>query len=158
MKFEELKQGARYETTEKVFTREEIVEFAELYDHQPLHMDPEFASDGPFGDVIASGFHTISAAWNLWMTHGVMETDGRGGISLDECRWYEPVYPGDRIRSIVTLSQLRITQKGRGFMKMDFQVLNHHDRMVLEFSTCGLIARQEDAPQVEKAGRLSGEP
>lgn len=144
MRFEQLVEGATYETREKEITDDEIVRFATDYDHQPLHLDPEFAADGPFGGLIASGFHTLAVAWNLWMTHGVMESDGRGGIGLEGCRWHEPVFAGDRLRARVTIGELRLTRKDHGFIRMDFEVLNQHDRIVLEFRTSGIQAREED--------------
>lgn len=144
MKYEDLELGATFETRSIEMTRQKILSFAQDYDHQSLHLDEDFARSGPFGDIIASGFQTLAVGWNLWLTHGVMEDDGRGGISLDDCRWFEPVFPGDRLRSRVVITELRVTSKGRGFIRADIDVLNHHDRVVARFSTCGLQARRCD--------------
>lgn len=144
MKHEDLELGATFETRSTEMTRQKILSFAQDYDHQRLHLDEEFASNGPFGDIVASGFQTLAVGWNLWLTHGVMEDDGRGGISLDDCRWFEPVFPGDRLRSRVVITELRVTSKGRGFIRTDIDVLNQHDRVVARFSTCGLQARRSD--------------
>lgn len=144
MKYEDLELGSTYETRSIEVTREEILSFAQDYDHQRLHLDEDFARTGPFGDIVASGFQTLAVGWNLWLTHGVMEDDGRGGISLDDCRWFEPVFPGDRLRSRAVITELRVTSKGRGFIRTDIDVLNHHDRVVARFSTSGLQARRGD--------------
>ena len=142
MKYEDLTLGATFETRSIEMTREMILRFAQDYDHQPLHLDEDFARAGPFGEIIASGFQTVAVGWNLWLTHGVMESDGRGGISLDDCRWFEPVFVGDRLRSRVEITELRVTSKGRGLIRTQIEILNQHDRPVARFSTCGLQARR----------------
>ena len=43
-------------------SEEEIVAFAARYDPQPFHIDPEAATSGPFGGLIASGWHTTAPA------------------------------------------------------------------------------------------------
>ena len=39
---------------------DEIVAFAKQFDPQTIHTDPEAAKNGPFGGLIASGWHTLS--------------------------------------------------------------------------------------------------
>ncbi|AXV06726.1 MaoC domain protein [Euzebya pacifica] len=144
MKYEEIELGSVHETRAQLITTEDVIAFASDYDPQPMHTDPAFAEGGPFGGLIASGFHTMSIAWSLWMTHGVMEQDGQGGISLDDARWFAPTRPGDRIRARVTISERRLTTRGRGFIRMDFEVLDHDDSVLMSFSTTGLLARRAD--------------
>ena len=44
---------------------EDIVEFAVRYDPQPIHTDPRAAAAGPFGGLIASGWHTIAVVMRV---------------------------------------------------------------------------------------------
>ena len=53
-----------------VVTHEEIVDYASQWDPQPIHIDPEAAKAGHFGDVIASGLHTF-AVFNRLATAAV---------------------------------------------------------------------------------------
>ncbi|QCC52517.1 MaoC family dehydratase [Halapricum salinum] len=78
-------------------TREEIVEFAEQYDPQPFHVDPEAAADSPFGGLVASGWHTASMTMRLLVTGILQEADTRGALGVDEMRWLAPVRPGDTL-------------------------------------------------------------
>lgn len=160
MKFEELDQGAVYETVEREVTLEAIYEFARLYDAQPMHLDREVSSRGAFGDVIASGFQTLALAWGLWVQHGVMEDDGRGGIALEDARWFAPVYPGDRVRARVCLEEVRVTSKGRGLIGLRIQAVNQADVVVASFLTTGLHARRgEVAPSaVDATPRSASQP
>ena len=41
-------------------SHEEIVDFASRWDPQPFHVDDEWARDGVFGEVIASGVHSFA--------------------------------------------------------------------------------------------------
>jgi acyl dehydratase len=58
--FEDYLPGAVYEYGYLTVTEAEILEFAARFDPQPIHTDPGFAAAGPFGGLIASGWHTAS--------------------------------------------------------------------------------------------------
>ena len=47
-----------------IFTEENIIKFAQQFDPQPFHIDPEAAKDSPYGGLTASGWHT--AALRRW--------------------------------------------------------------------------------------------
>jgi len=47
----------------------EIVAFAERFDPQPIHADADVADGGPFGGLIASGWHTASLAMRMTVDH-----------------------------------------------------------------------------------------
>jgi len=145
MKYEDIELGSVHVTRDRRISADEIIAFAKEYDPQPMHTDPSVADAGAFGGLIASGFHTMAVAWSLWMGHGIMEHDGQGGISLDDARWFAPTRPGDRVRARVTISERRLTRRGRGFIRMDFEVLDQRDSVLMSFSTTGLIARHSVA-------------
>ncbi|WP_286886257.1 MaoC/PaaZ C-terminal domain-containing protein [Aneurinibacillus sp. UBA3580] len=70
MYFEEFYTGQRFTLEPITITAEEIDEFARKYDPQPIHIDREFAEQGPFGGIIASGFHTAGVVWRQWIESG----------------------------------------------------------------------------------------
>ena len=57
---DELPIGRALPIGSMVVTREQIIEFASQWDPQPIHIDPDAAGAGHFGDVIASGLHTFA--------------------------------------------------------------------------------------------------
>jgi len=64
-------------------------------DHNPIHVDPDYAAKGPFGRTIAHGLMTLAYAaemLNLW-TNGAF--DQGGGI---EVAFTGPVYVGETVR------------------------------------------------------------
>ena len=56
--FEDYQVGDVHEFGTAEVTEERIVSFAQEFDPQPFHVDSEAAADGPFGGIIASGWHT----------------------------------------------------------------------------------------------------
>jgi len=78
-------------------TEAEIVEFAERYDPQWFHTDPDRAADSIYGDLIASGWHTASMSMRLFVDGFLEETAALGAKGLDHLRWPAPVVPGDEL-------------------------------------------------------------
>ncbi len=65
--FEDYLPGAVYEYGYLTVTEAEILEFARRFDPQPIHIDPGFAATGPFGGLIASGWHTAGLLMRLFL-------------------------------------------------------------------------------------------
>jgi acyl dehydratase len=61
---------------------DEIVAFAEQFGPQAIHIDPEAAKNGPFGGLIASGWHTAGLMTRLFMEHYLTKV-----ASLISPRW-----------------------------------------------------------------------
>ena len=73
---------------------DEIVAFATRFDPQTLHRDPEAAKNGPFGGLIASGWHTAGLMTRLFVDHYLTKVASLGSPGGDELRWVKPVRPG----------------------------------------------------------------
>ncbi len=56
--FEDYALGTTYECGHVSVDEASIVTFAKEFDPQPFHVDPVAAASGPFGGLIASGWHT----------------------------------------------------------------------------------------------------
>ncbi|BDZ44639.1 MaoC family dehydratase [Naasia aerilata] len=80
----------------------DVVAFADLSgDHNPIHLDQEFASGTPFGGTIVHGYLTLSLVVPLMAE--VFEVTGASvGINygLDRLRFPAPVPVGARVRVI----------------------------------------------------------
>ena len=63
--FEDYVPGAVFEYGEIPVTEAEIIEFARRFDPQYIHVDRERAVQGPFGGLIASGWHTAAMMMRL---------------------------------------------------------------------------------------------
>lgn len=114
MYYEDVVIGTETATGSWTFTEEEIISFAQKYDPQAFHTDPEAAKAHEFGGIVASGFHIGSIWMKLTvenMAKALAELKERGetpseseggraaGVSpgFKKMRWLGPVRPGDTI-------------------------------------------------------------
>src|SRR3974377_2033372 len=81
----------------------EVVAFAKRFDPQSIHTDSEAAKRGPFGGLIASGWHPWGLMMRLYVEHYLPHVASLASPGLDELRWLEPVRPGDRLSLRVTV-------------------------------------------------------
>jgi len=93
---EDLAVGQTWEPGSVTFTEEEILAFAEEYDPQPFHVDPE-AAKRHFDDVIASGWHTAAGCMRPFAMEVLSEVAIVAALGIDDLRWHAPVYPGDTL-------------------------------------------------------------
>jgi 3-hydroxybutyryl-CoA dehydratase len=101
--FEDLSVGQSAEMT-RVATVEVTKAFADLSgDHNPLHLDPEYAKTTPFGGVIAHGM--LSAAY-ISAVLG-QQLPGAGSVYLNQTlRFRRPIRMGDSVTARVTVKAL----------------------------------------------------
>ena len=141
MKFDELQVGQKFTSKPWKIGEDEIREFAAKYDPQDLHLDEEWAAQGPFGKIIASGLMTVSIAWSQWINTGIPGKDQLGGIALNNLQWLKPVFIGDELTTEITISELRKTSKSNNAINgLSFEVRNQKGEVVLKFETIGLLA------------------
>ncbi len=60
--FEDLAIGMRFQSPEKLVTREDIKRFAAEFDPQPFHLDEAAAEGTALRGLAASGWHTAAIA------------------------------------------------------------------------------------------------
>jgi acyl dehydratase len=131
--FEDYHVGMVDEFGEVHVTGEEIVEFARRYDPQTMHIDPEAAAKGPFGGLIASGWHTAAMIMRLFVENYLSKVATLPAPGIDELRWTRPVRPGDRLRVRVTVTEARRSQSkpDRGMVRSLVEVLNQNGEVVM---------------------------
>jgi acyl dehydratase len=89
--------GDTYTTPSVTVSEDDITRFAREFDPQPFHTDPEAAAAGPFGGLIASGWHTAAMTMRLLVDGELRPAGGIIGLGFDEFRWPHPVRPGDEL-------------------------------------------------------------
>ena len=89
----------------KTFTDEDVKTFAEISgDHNPIHLDDDFAATTPFERRLVHGMLT---AGMLSAVLG-MQLPGPGSIYLkQELNFRAPVFIGDTITATVTVTKVR---------------------------------------------------
>jgi acyl dehydratase len=139
--FEDYVAGAVYEYGYTSVSEADIIAFAERFDPQPIHTDARFAAGGPFGGLIASGWHTASLAMRLVVDHYVSRVASLASPGVDELRWPTPVRPGDLLRVRTTILETRRSRSkpDRGLVRTRAELLNQHDQIVLSLVAMNLI-------------------
>jgi acyl dehydratase len=145
--FEDWTEGEALETRGATITESQILDFAMLYDPQPMHMDKAFAEQGMFGELIASGFHTLSVSFRLFYDLGYFVYSNIIGVGLDEVRWTAPVRSGDTLRCRVDVLELRASRSkpDRGSMKFRVTAFNQRDEEVMKFTSTSILRRRDTA-------------
>lgn len=142
--WEDFEAGQVYELGPHTVTAEEIVEFARQFDPQPFHLDEEAAARGPFGGLIASGWHTAALFMRMYVEELINETVSMGSPGVEELRWLVPVRPGDELRGRVTILEATpsSTRPDRGTIRARMEMLNQRDEVVLTMIARGFLGRR----------------
>jgi acyl dehydratase len=140
--FEDYVAGSVYEFGWVTLSEREIVEFAERYDPQYLHVDRERAERGPYEGLIASGWHTAAIVMRLFVAHFLSHIASLGSPGIDELRWLVPVRPGDTLRIRIRILETRRlrSKPDRGVVKSLIEVLNQRDEVVATLTGSNFIA------------------
>ena len=117
--YEDVPVGERTRTGSVTFTLDSIIEFARLYDPQPMHLDEAAAKSSLFGMLVASGWQTLNLTMRLMVEAKPLGATPLVGIEINEIRFTRPVLPGDTISAeleIVKKWQSK-TRPDRGFLQ-----------------------------------------
>jgi acyl dehydratase len=130
-------------------TEAEMIEFAGRYDPQPIHVDPGAASGGPFGGLIASGWHLACLFASLWVPDVLATDTNMWSPGIEELRWLVPVHPGDELtaRSRVVETWPSRSGRGRGTVVGEYELINQRDEVVMRFLGRGQIPLRSAAQQ-----------
>ena len=142
--FEDFTVGRRFESPSFAVTEAEIVEFARRYDPQPFHLDADAARQSPYGGLIASGLHTLTLTFRLFLETGALAASSLGSPGLDEIRWLLPVRPDDTLRVVVEVAAARpsSSKPDRGIATLRYQAFNQHGQIVLTMTGHQLLRRR----------------
>lgn len=142
--FEDYEPGPVYEFGPIEVTEAEVIGFAKKFDPQYIHTDPEKAARGPFGGIIASGWHTSSLMMRLYVDHYLSSVASMASPGIDELRWIKPVRPGDSLWIRVTALDARPSKSKPdvGVVRVFVEVLNQNRETVMTVNTVNLFRRR----------------
>lgn len=139
--FEDFTVGETWSSEPTLVSAEEIMAFGRAYDPQPMHTDPQWATQGPFGGLIASGWLIASLSVKVFVQAGGYGETPVVGLGIDELRWHRPVKAGD---SIIVTRELVETRRSasnpdQGILRMRVTVRNQHGDVVMSLMTAGRV-------------------
>ncbi len=122
--FNEIEIGDNAEYT-RLITNQEVEAFAAISgDHNPIHLDPEYAASTAFGECIAHGMLTgalISAAI-------AMQLPGPGSVYLNQSiQFRAPVFLGDTLTVTLTVTEKHAK---RPWITLQCEVTNQEGKAV----------------------------
>jgi acyl dehydratase len=125
----------------------EVIAFATKFDPQDIHVDPAVAAGGPFGGLIASGWHTAAMMMRLFADHYLSKVASLASPGVDELRWTRPVRPGDTLRIRVTVLEANISRSkpDRGVIRTLIEVLNQEGDLAMSCKAINLLRRRDSA-------------
>jgi len=143
--FEDYTVGVKQEVGSVSISEADIIEFANKYDPQDFHTDPEKAASGPFGGLIASGWHTISVVMRLLVDRYLDNVSSLGSPGIDELRWMAPVRPGDvlTVQAEVVNARRSSSKPDRGLIHTNIEVSNQAGVMVMTMKAINLVSCRE---------------
>lgn len=142
--FEDLAVGQTYATTSVSVSAEEIMAFGRQFDPQPFHTDVEAARNGPFGELVASGWHTASLTMRLIIGGELKFAGGAVGRGVDNIEWPRPVKAGDALRAENEVIETRAlkSRTTHGVIKLRTTTRNQHDEIVQTMVATILVQRR----------------
>jgi acyl dehydratase len=154
--FEDIVVGEPIALGSHTFTEAEIIRFGRLYDPQYFHIDPEAARHGPFGGLVASGWHTVSVGHRhmvdaLFAEEARLRSLGREpGVSgpspgVNRMDFKAPVRPGDTVAYTLTVTGKRPSNSlpGWGLLFNTLEAHNQHGELVYHAELVGFTKRRD---------------
>jgi len=118
----------------KTITDADIRAFAEVTgDHNPLHLDDDYAAKTRFGRRIAHGMLSASLISAVLAN----ELPGAGSVYLSQTlKFVNPVFPGDTVTARVTVIEIR---DNKPIVKLETVCLNQRNENVLQGEATVLV-------------------
>ena len=141
MKFEQFEVGQVIEVGPAIVTEPDVLAYARAWDPQWFHTDPQRAKSGPFGGLIASGWHTCGIAMRLVADAALAGSESFASPGLAYLKWKHPVRPGDalRVRATVLETRRSASQPHLGILRWRWQLFNQTDTEVLDLEATSLF-------------------
>jgi acyl dehydratase len=144
--YDDLSVGQKFESKPYKVTAAEIRSFARRYDPQTFHLDAKKAEGTVFRGLAASGWHTGAVTMRLLVEGELRVAGGHVGLGLDELRWPLAVRPGDVLRLVSEIVELRASKSrpDRGIARLKHVTTNQKGETVMSFVSTQLVPRRRD--------------
>ncbi|MDJ0951419.1 MAG: MaoC family dehydratase [Alphaproteobacteria bacterium] len=141
---EDFQVGNRYRSPAITVTERQIISYALDYDPQAFHIDVEAGRAHPFGQVFASGLHTLALSFRLFAESRVLAACAHAGMGMDKLRWRKPVMPGDTLHLELEVLSARPSDSraGLGILVLRHDTVNQDAALVLTLECTHMIKRR----------------
>jgi acyl dehydratase len=136
---DDLAVGDWMDLGEVTVSRDEIIEFARRFDPLPIHLD---AVGSRFGDVIASGIHTMALYSSLASRAYIPRLALVAGKGLDRLRLPNPVFPGAVLTGSADIVDV-VPQPKHADVHCLSTLVDQHGKVVMSFVGITVVRRRE---------------
>lgn len=145
--FEDYVVGTVAEHGSYAVTEEEVIRFAVAFDPHLMHTDVAASAEGPFGGLIASGWHTTAMMMRIMVDNYLNERTSLGSPGIDDLRWHKPVRPGDVLsaRFTVIAARASASKPDRGLLHTRIELMNQTGEIVMSQVMLNLMRRRANA-------------
>lgn len=122
--WDDLAVGQVYTSGSLTLDKNQMIAFAEAFDPQPMHTNEEEAKDTFFGQLVGSGWHTLSSTIRLMAEAKPFGKTPLIGMEVDKVRFMKPLLPGVTLQAKMEVVDLRPSRKeGRGYVRVHVTTL-----------------------------------
>ena len=146
--WEDLEPGLVVSLGSKHVTAGEIIEFAEEFDPQPMHLSAEAGKASILGGLSASGWHSCAMLMRLMYDGYFSNSTSQGSPGIDQMRWKKPVLAGDTLTGSIAVLGRRISRSrpDLGLVTARATLVNQRGEIVLEMeNTAMFLLRNPEA-------------
>ena len=145
--WEDFVPGAVISCGPRTITHEEIIEFAEEFDPQPMHLDEEAAANSMLAGLAASGWHSCAILMSMICDGYIRNSSFMGAPGVDEVKWLLPIRAGDTLMLKVTFLETRssASRTDMGLVRTVYEMTNHKDDLVMTMNNTAMFARRSQS-------------
>jgi acyl dehydratase len=119
--------------------RDEIIEFARRFDPLPIHID---GTESPFGDVIASGMHTLSLFASISSPKFMARIALVAGKGFDRMRLPHPVRPGSVLTGSLEVLDIRMGPR-KADVHCRYEMIDQNGDLVMTMVGIQVVRRRQ---------------
>ena len=140
---DDLTVGQQFTTGVATMSEADIIAFAQQFDPQVFHTDPEAAKSTFFQGLAASGWHTAAVTMRLLVEGGPRLAGGMIGGG-GELTWPKPPRPGDVLHAVSTVEEIvpSRSRPERGMVRLKTQTINQRGEVAQAMITKQVVQRR----------------
>lgn len=133
---EDFTKGETFRSGSFTITPELVREFASFYDPQPMHLDEDAARASFFGELVGSGWQTLTVTMRLMVQARLLGTTPIIGAEFRDMRFLRPMRPGDTLTAVAEVTGTRPSRSKpeRGFLDMVVETTNQRGEALIRQS------------------------
>ncbi|WP_166875032.1 MaoC family dehydratase [Salinibacterium sp. ZJ450] len=147
--FEELSVGTLVEhgVTRTVTETDNVLFTTATMNPQPLHLDAHFAAGTEFGRPLVNSMFTVALVVGLSVYELTLGTTV-ANLGFKEVLFPKPVFPGDTINVVTTVTDARASQSrpSAGIVTFEHRGFNQHGEVVCIATRAALMHRRPQEP------------